>query len=284
MGDSTLPLQRTYKRRRVGDSAGDGTPTPRAASPAPAQSSPTEPRRQGKGSSGEPAAGGGAAAARPARRGSGQQLFLDFGQKEVGTTVCRVCRMVYSRGQADDAAAHEQFHERHERGVRFAGWASERVVAVPPAAPAQTRISVFRGAETERPKIAEVLAFVDDQLGLAAGPRAQAAVYLCIQGGRVVGCAVAEAVAQGFPTVRGSSGLAYSQTEAREALCGISRLWVLGSARRRGVATALAEAVRRTFFGGGFVVPLPKLAFSHPTEAGAHFAEAYVGPGFLVYS
>ncbi|XP_057877800.1 N-acetyltransferase ESCO2, partial [Melospiza georgiana] len=68
------------------------------------------------------------------------------------------------------------------------------------------------------------------------------------------------------------------------AACGISRLWVLGARRRRGIARRMMDALRRTFVFGA-VLSSRDLAFSDPTADGRGFAARYCGRhDFLVYS
>lgn len=65
--------------------------------------------------------------------------------------------------------------------------------------------------------------------------------------------------------------------------CGIRFIWVHCSARRRGVAYAMAEAARRSVCYG-YEVPAAHVAFSEPTLMGSRFARRYhARDDFLVY-
>ena len=65
--------------------------------------------------------------------------------------------------------------------------------------------------------------------------------------------------------------------------CGIRMIWVGLRHRRKGIASALLDAVRRHFLLG-YTVPHCEVAFSQMTEDGLRFAEAYVSSGrFCVY-
>lgn len=57
---------------------------------------------------------------------------------------------------------------------------------------------------------------------------------------------------------------------------GVEIIWVRRSERRRGVATALVDAVREQAASfGGLPVPREAVAFSQPTEMGSSFAGSY---------
>ncbi|XP_022766972.1 protein CHROMOSOME TRANSMISSION FIDELITY 7 [Durio zibethinus] len=71
--------------------------------------------------------------------------------------------------------------------------------------------------------------------------------------------------------------------EAIPAVCGIRAIWVAPSNRRKGIATQLLEAVRKSFCMG-FVIEKSQLAFSQPSSDGQALASHYIGTGsFLVY-
>jgi len=59
-------------------------------------------------------------------------------------------------------------------------------------------------------------------------------------------------------------------------MCGISRIWVHNSARRRGIASRLLEVARENLVYG-FVIPRKQVAFSQPTIDGKLFALHYTG-------
>jgi N-acetyltransferase len=68
------------------------------------------------------------------------------------------------------------------------------------------------------------------------------------------------------------------------AICGISRIWVNETERRRGIATKLLEAVRSNFVYGCSIAK-EQLAFTQPTPDGKNFFTKYIGmEAFLVYS
>ncbi|GAY32935.1 protein CHROMOSOME TRANSMISSION FIDELITY 7 [Citrus sinensis] len=73
------------------------------------------------------------------------------------------------------------------------------------------------------------------------------------------------------------------ENEAVPAVCGIRAIWVTPSNRRKGIASLLLDAVRRSFCGE-IVLEKSQLAFSQPSSAGKALASNYFGTAsFLVY-
>lgn len=80
-----------------------------------------------------------------------------------------------------------------------------------------------------------------------------------------------------------NSGVILCEREATPAVCGVRAIWVTPSNRRKGVASCLLDALRRSFWKG-FVLEKSELAFSQPSLAGKALASSYIGtPSFLVY-
>ncbi|KAI9122009.1 hypothetical protein K1719_006698 [Acacia pycnantha] len=78
-------------------------------------------------------------------------------------------------------------------------------------------------------------------------------------------------------------GAIFCDDKAVTAVCGIRAIWVTSSNRRKGIATQMLDAVRKSFCMG-FVLDHSQLAFSQPTSVGMALASSYSGTGsFLVY-
>jgi hypothetical protein len=56
-----------------------------------------------------------------------EQTALDFGQRDLGTTQCKLCRMVYNQKDPEDEKSHVSFHQRLLTALKFKGWKSERI-------------------------------------------------------------------------------------------------------------------------------------------------------------
>jgi len=141
-------------------------------------------------------------------------------------------------------------------------------------------------------KVEEVLGVVDRDLGFSeVGIRHpdRTKVYMFVSERRVVGLLLAEQISQGFPLLPPSEGAegsrVYCCSEAGEpTMAGVSRVWTLADHRRRGVASALVDAMRSTFFADKYLQERD-FAFSDPTVHGINFASRYIGhSSFLVYN
>ncbi|BAU01453.1 hypothetical protein VIGAN_11069200 [Vigna angularis var. angularis] len=78
-------------------------------------------------------------------------------------------------------------------------------------------------------------------------------------------------------------GAIFCASEPTAAAGGIRAIWVTPSNRRKGIATQLLEAMRKSFCPG-LELERSQLAFSQPTSAGKALAASYTGTGsFLAY-
>ncbi|KAK8628887.1 hypothetical protein V6N13_009467 [Hibiscus sabdariffa] len=85
------------------------------------------------------------------------------------------------------------------------------------------------------------------------------------------------------PSEVSQKGAILCRREGVGAACGIRAIWVTPSNRRKGIATELLEAVRKSFCRG-CVIGKAEVAFSQPSSDGQALASNYTGtPSFLVY-
>lgn len=230
---------------------------------------------------------------------SWDQMIIDAGQKHFGAVGCKSCGMIYTAGNPEDEAQHIQHHERFLEALRYVGWKKERVVAefwdgkIVLILPADPKYAVK--------KAEDVREIVDNELGfkqVALSCPAKTKTYLFVSNEKmIVGCLVAESIKQAFrvlaePVASQSPGQDPLQqhrawrcsTRPEPAVCGVSRIWVLGLARRKGVARRMLDVVRSTFMYGSYL-STEEIAFSDPTPDGKLFATRYCGtPSFLVYN
>jgi len=232
----------------------------------------------------------------PKRKKSGkkqEQMYLDLGQKDFGHVTCPTCGMVYTRAQPDDEAAHIRHHKSFVSGLRFTGWKNECVVKEFHDG------RVIMVGPDDHPlhlkKVEEVRKVVDSELGFVADVpcrKSEAKTFLFITTKKVVGCAVAVQIDQGYPVLPspGESSTPEKQiaawccsTTPQAAQCGISRIWVHRQHRRKKVATRLLDCVRMNFIYG-CIIPRELVAFSDPTPDGKRLAKSYAGTSqFLVF-
>ncbi|NXI72778.1 ESCO2 acetyltransferase, partial [Anseranas semipalmata] len=230
---------------------------------------------------------------------SKDQMIIDAGQKHFGAVVCKSCGMIYTAASPEDEAQHIQHHERFLEGLRYVGWKKERVVAefwdgkIVLILPDDPKYAVK--------KAEDVREIVDNELGfkqVTLSCPAKTKTYLFVSTEKmIVGCLVAESIKQAFrvlsePVAAQSPGQDPLQqhrawrcsTEPEPALCGVSRIWVFGLARRKGIARRMVDAVRSTFIYGSYL-STGEIAFSDPTPDGKLFATKYCQtPNFLVYN
>ncbi|XP_062489774.1 N-acetyltransferase ESCO2 [Pezoporus occidentalis] len=231
---------------------------------------------------------------------SRDQMIIDAGQKHFGAIVCKSCGMIYTAASPEDEAQHIQHHERFLEGLRYVGWKKERVVAefwdgkVVLILPDDPKYAVK--------KAEDVREIVDNELGfkqVSLSCPAKTKIYLFVANEKtVVGCLVAESIKQAFRvlcepgSVPGSPGQDALQTqrawrcstEPEPAICGVSRIWVFGPRRRKGIARRMVDVVRSTFMYGCYL-STEEIAFSDPTPDGKLFATKYCRtPNFLVYN
>ncbi|KAH1078733.1 hypothetical protein GYH30_053657 [Glycine max] len=78
-------------------------------------------------------------------------------------------------------------------------------------------------------------------------------------------------------------GAIFCDSKPTTAACGIRAIWVAPSNRRKGIASKLLDAVRKSFCKD-LELERSQLAFSQPTSAGKALATSYTGTGsFLAY-
>ncbi|XP_017695380.1 PREDICTED: N-acetyltransferase ESCO2-like, partial [Lepidothrix coronata] len=206
-------------------------------------------------------------------RRSRDQMIIDAGQKHFGAIVCKSCGMIYSAASPEDEAQHIQHHQRFLEGLRYVGWVREReVVWGSTSATSFTRINPMecpelaqhiqhheRFLEGLRYLAEEVREIVDNELGfqqVSLGCPARSRTYLFVCGERmVVGCLLAEPIKQAFrvlsepapcPSPDSQQGIPRAwrcSADPEPAVCGISRIWVLGPRRRSGIARRLLDTL-----------------------------------------
>ncbi|XP_042658965.1 N-acetyltransferase ESCO2 isoform X2 [Tyto alba] len=230
---------------------------------------------------------------------SRDQMIIDAGQKHFGAVVCKSCGMIYTAASPEDEAQHIQHHEQFLEALRYVGWKKERVVAefwdgkIVLILPDDPKYAVKK-AEGIREIVDSELGFKQVSLSCPAKTK----IYLFVSNKKmVVGCLVAESIKQAFRVLSepgaapspGQEALEHHRawccsTEPQPAVCGISRIWVLGPRRGKGIARRMVDVVRSTFMYGCYL-STSEIAFSDPTPDGKLFATKYCQtPNFLVYN
>ncbi|TPX59971.1 hypothetical protein SpCBS45565_g07605 [Spizellomyces sp. 'palustris'] len=227
-----------------------------------------------------------------------EQLFLDLGQKDTGLVTCPDCGMAFSKAKAEDDALHQKYHRAVVNGVEWPGYKSE-TVACEFADKSQVIVVTNTSAKQLKSKAATIVSLVNNELGsistdVPIGCKV-GSDFFAIQGDHRL---ITEPVSSACRVMLASETIGDDGKEIAiqmngsvtvrrdvtvEVLCGISRIWVLKSERRKGIASKLLDAVRAKFLFG-CILDKGSIAFSQPTGAGKVLAERYYGRSdFLVY-
>jgi len=222
-----------------------------------------------------------------------KQLYLDLGQVDFSCTTCKVCGIMYAKGEEQDEHTHDLYHKQFLQGIRFAGWKGERLLGKA----AEGRIlAVLPGDHPHHlAKVKEVSEHLEKQLGLCPGwlLSVQVKAFLFVKEKKVLGSVIAEDIKEchrvWLATADGSEGgrpplqsIALNKTN-KGAICGFRVIWVHQSQRRMKVATRLLDAARSHWMPG-CVIPHHLCAFSQVTEDGRALAQSYCRTSeFLVY-
>ncbi|XP_008394886.1 protein MLP1 homolog [Poecilia reticulata] len=224
----------------------------------------------------------------------------DAGQKHFGPEACSVCGMLYSAANPEDESQHLLFHNQFVSAVKYVGWKKERIMAEYPDG--KIILVLPDDPKYALKKVEEIREMVDNDLGFQQVETkcpSQTKTFLFISiDKKVAGCLIAEHIQEGFRVIEeappeGSEGEKVMferqrawccSTTPEPAICGISRIWVVGVMRRRAIATRLIECLRNNFIYGSYLSK-DEIAFSDPTPDGKLFATHYFGTSqFLVYN
>lgn len=203
-------------------------------------------------------------------------MTLSLGQAQ--RTTCAVCGMSYHLSTPSDQQTHARFHARALAGLTLPACTRGLVPVWRAGAHA-----VLRATAAERRRVRDVLELVDTELGAApiddaalwgADGRYRVFLYTVEERARrtVVGCLLAERIAEGFAAVGGAGDVRLGPR--RRAVMGVCRVWVAREWRRKGIAWKMLEAARGAFVYG-MKVRRSEVAFSQPTESGGWLARAW---------
>lgn len=230
----------------------------------------------------------------------GTQTIIDAGQKHFGAVACSVCGMLYSAANPEDESQHLLFHNQFISAVKYVGWKKERILCEFPDG--KIILVLPDDPKYALKKVEEIREMVDNDLGfqqVESKCPSKTKTFLFISNDKkVVGCLIAEHINEGYrvieePAPEGSEGEMVMferqrawccSTTAEPAICGISRIWVVSTMRRQGIASRLLNCLRNNFIYGSYLSK-DEIALSDPTPDGKLFATHYFGTSqFLVYN
>ncbi|XP_076299665.1 establishment of cohesion [Lasioglossum baleicum] len=220
------------------------------------------------------------------QNGSDNQYQIDAGQKHFGASQCTECGVVYQIGDPEDENAHLNYHN-NKKCLKFSGWKTERVIMEDPVTMSRVILVEPNDPKQYWNKIADVLTYVDRDLGLAdtnLSDYEQKKVYLYIRNKTIMGVLVAEQITTAHRMIPELMELDCCTAESTPAKCGINVLWTEINHRKQGIASKLVDILRSQFYYG-YIMSLDDIAFSIPTQSGKIFAEKYTKTrNFKVYS
>ncbi|XP_018335732.1 N-acetyltransferase ESCO2-like isoform X1 [Agrilus planipennis] len=211
------------------------------------------------------------------------QMLLDAGQKRFGLTECHECKLVYHMGDPSEELLHLNYHNAGSI-FRFNGWKNERVVENL----SDGRIIKILPQDSKLwwRKVKDLLEIVNRELGIyeLSFSLENVQVYLFIKNKMVQGCLVAEPKSKAYRMLNNVNGVDTCSEESFVIKCGVSRIWVSKTYRRRGIGSALMNCLKKTFFAN-YILHNNEIGFSGPTVDGKSFATKYFNTSnFLVYT
>lgn len=223
-----------------------------------------------------------------------RQLYLDLGQADFAFATCKVCGIMYAKGEENDEHTHDLYHKQFLQGIRFTGWKEERLLCK--TEEGGRILLVLAGDHPHHlAKVKEVSEHLEKQLGLSPGwlLSVQVKAFLFVKDKKLIGSVVAENIEKSHQVLMATTdvsqdrrpslqSIALSETN-KSAICGFRVVWVHHEYRRMKVATRLLDAVRSHWMPA-CVIPRHLCAFSQVTEDGRALAQKYCGTSeFLVY-
>ncbi|XP_078034951.1 establishment of cohesion [Augochlora pura] len=220
------------------------------------------------------------------QNGNDNQYQLDAGQKNFGAIQCTECGVVYQIGDPEDENAHLNYHNS-KKSLKFPGWKTERVIMEDPFTMSRIILVEPNDAKQYWNKIADVLAYVDRDLGLVdtkLSDYEHKKVYLYIRDKTILGVLVAEHINIAHRMIPDLLELNCCTAESTPVKCGINVVWTDMKHRRQGIASKMVDVLRSQFYYG-YIMSLDDIAFSTPTSSGKIFAEKYTKTrNFKVYN
>ena len=174
--------------------------------------------------------------------------------------------MTYSPGPDD--ATHARHHALYLRRQQIRWNSTENIVCTHNNGIIITvRPLQWRKLSRVDTRIREILGMNDNDIGSSGTWMA----VMYVKKGVVHGYALSERIEYAERASVGEDGVVSVKGDTKDVVLGVRRIWVDSSMRRQGVASAMMDVARVTFFYGS-VVAKDMVAFSPTTPDGALFA------------
>ncbi len=215
-----------------------------------------------------------------------RQTYLDLGQKDLVSTQCPECLMHYNKSFECDLTTHKKFHANYLKGYSF-NYKNQKktTTAIQEVAPKDLlKWSKYRFYEIKRfdgsliRRMEFFLNFLHVQLGAEPlsveelkGIKYSAVLSIEYGSERIIGFALFEECTKVFRSESGCSEssiqLECTEVQVKSECFGVSRIWVDGKHRSRGLASLLLDLKCKG--------EREMVSFSQPTPAGFAFAKSY---------
>ncbi|XP_044744383.1 N-acetyltransferase ESCO2 [Coccinella septempunctata] len=209
------------------------------------------------------------------------QMLLDAGQKKFGLVECAECNYVYNAGDPKDEHLHDNHHNATNI-LQFNGWKNERIVDQ-----IDGRIIQILPGDSKQwiDKVKRLASFINREMGYQNMEIdiSRSMVFLFIFNKSIIGCLMAESKTSANKILTANVEVDLCSLEEYPVTCGVSRIWVAPSYRKKGIATKLMETLRKNFLPDR-MVEKGEIALSAPTPDGKLFATKYFQtPNFYTY-
>ena len=216
-----------------------------------------------------------------------EQTFLDFGQSNFGSKICKICGMMYSPGKPEDEALHSAYCEKKSKPIAFRSKRIQFVVFENLSLDVQVW-KVQGPLERTRKeckyiadKYVEVKRIMDVEMGFGqAGSSDSWTAYFYVKKHVIAGCVIVEKIQRAHKLLSKDSASLRVSNEVVPVRLGIVQLWVDKRYRRQGIAKSLIDSARtHTIYGSK--VRKSECAMTQPTRDGRAFGECYFGADSL---
>lgn len=213
------------------------------------------------------------------------QYALDFGQRDFDAIECRICKMLYTKGELKDERHHTVYHDRFVNSLKFPSWKLERTIFF--YNNGDKIISIYPTDPKHMiGKIEELVRISDEELGINS-PFENLLKHISFfliyvtHNRRIGGFTAGERIDEAAQLISDHPWTLSSNKERADV--GIARLWIHESFRRRKFATRLVDILRANLYKDRIVCK-DKIAFSESTTCGIEFARSYTNRNLLIYT
>jgi len=211
-----------------------------------------------------------------------EQLYIDFGQKEISPIICPDCGMPYNPSIQEDDVQHQNYHNIIIDGIEYNGYKTDKIIKKISSGIYISKVTMSEATINHKKKLSQILNLIETELGAVSLKEEYIDNYkffLYIKNKKLIGCAIVRDVKEGYKIEMNQDINEISTIEKINkslvskvpTLCGISRIWVSKKERKKGIASQLLENIRKNFLFN-MTLERSQIAFSQPTKLGTKLA------------